>query len=173
MVHMKKICPYCGRIDALGFPCKGCGYILQRSDNDAPKDSSEQNPFPPQSTDTYIAFNAKQTETMSPDIPSKFIPKDKKNTVNINYTKSASVILGSIIFVYGAYGLIKTMRFYFIGDILNGIVGNAFAIAMIICGLSCIRPLGAKYRKFMKYILIISLVISFGIPLLLMINNFI
>lgn len=169
---MKKICPYCGRIDNLGIPCKGCGYVLRDSDKDSPESPFPQNPktiFPseeriPIPSDKGIQ-RAKETESR---LEAHRTNIHRKNSVHMNFLKPAGVILGILILWFGAQGFLRSLRFYHSGDALNGIVGNTFAISMMICGLSCFQFFRIRFWKYAKSALIVCLLISFGIPLFLL-----
>jgi hypothetical protein len=46
-------------------------------------------------------------------------------------------------------------------------VGNAFSAAAVACGFMCIPVLRARYGKALKFVLAAGLLLSFGIPLVL------
>ena len=74
--------------------------------------------------------------------------------------------------MYGVYGFFKTLSFYFKQDFFNGIVGNAIAIAMISGGLLIVQSSlhlnrSPRMKKSIKWVIIISLVVAFAIPLIL------
>lgn len=97
-------------------------------------------------------------------------PEHKRAKPSGRSTVSAGAAAGAgvIVTLYGIYGFFRTVRFYGEGDPLNGIVGNAFSVAAVVCGLMCFQSFRTRYGKYAKYVLILGLLISFGIPLLLL-----
>lgn len=175
---MRKICPYCGRSGAIGTSCAGCGYVLRETDKSVPSDTRttkiddtiatgsqtvklQTTPDTPQTTPLRPVSDPPKP-TALPKHPSSGQKADKRHIPGL-----AAVFAGVVIAAYGIYGFFRTTRFYGAGDPLNGIVGNAFSAAAVACGFMCIPVLRARYGKALKFVLVAGLLLSFGIPLVL------
>lgn len=185
---MKKICPYCGRIDELGSACKGCGYVLQVADKDAPDDVQQDN----EQKDTeqrggvyqkyvYEEFvfhdtdAAPQPKNVVKHSDRKMPRKDEKaknRTVIPKALRLFWTVFGISILAFGICGFFATLTFYRTGDLLNGLVGTSVAVVVSFCGLSCIQAFrSSRFWKFAKYAMIAALIIAIGIPLFQMVIN--
>lgn len=145
--RLNKICPYCGRLGSVGISCSGCGYVLRETDQNAQTSAPKASvPIPPSNH-----------KAAGKPAPRKAYP---------------GALLGAAAVMYGVYGFFKTLSFYFKQDFLNGIVGNAIAIAMISGGLLIVQSSlhlnrSPRMKKSIKWVIIISLAVAFAIPLIL------
>lgn len=187
---MKKICPYCGRIDELGSACKGCGYVLQVADKDAPDDVQQDKDTAQKEAEQqggvyqkyvyeeYVFHGtdaAPQPENVVKrselKMPRK-AEKAKNHTVIPKAMRLFWTVFGISILAFGVFGFFATLTFYRTGDLLNGLVGTSVAVVMSFCGLSCIQAFRkSRFWKFAKYAMIAALVIAIGIPLFQMVMN--
>lgn len=174
---MNKICPYCGRLGSVGISCSGCGYVLRETDQNVqtsdPKASVSITPLDP-------AASAIQKTIKNPINSSEMLKTAAKSSLPHKATGKPAprksypgALLGAAAVMYGVYGFFKTLSFYFKQDFLNGIVGNAIAIAMISGGLLIVQSSlhlnrSPRMKKSIKWVVIISLVVAFAIPLILL-----
>lgn len=185
---MKKICPYCGRIDELGSTCKGCGYVLQVADKDAPddvqqdkaqKEAEQQGAVYQKYVYEEFVFHDTNAAPQPDNVvkPSELkmprkAEKTKTNTVIPKALRLFWTVFGISILAFGICGFFATLTFYRTGDLLNGLVGTSVAVVVSFCGLSCIKAFrNSKFWKLAKYAMIAALIIAIGIPLFLMVMN--
>lgn len=185
---MKKICPYCGRIDELGNSCKGCGYVLQASDKDAPEDVQQDKERQDKEQQeavfqkyVYEEFVFKDTDAAPP--PKNVVKrselkfpdetkKAKNNSILLKLIRLMWSIFGISLLVFGISGFFTTLSFYSTGDIINGLVGTSVAVVISIGGLSCIQAFRkSRFWKYAKYTMIAALFITIGTTLFQVIRS--
>lgn len=180
---MKKICPYCGRIDELGSACKGCGYVLQVADKDAPDDVQQDN----EQKDTeqrggvyqkyvYEEFvfhdtdAAPQPKNVVKHSDRKMPRKDEKaknRTVIPKVTRFLWFILGVVVLCYSMFFFYNFFRLSHTRSTFEFLNGLSLGIVFTIGGLACFKGLRKRpFWKYIKYILYPCLFIGFGIPFL-------
>ncbi len=189
---MKKICPYCGRIDELGSACKGCGYVLQVADKDAPDDVQQDKDKAQKETEQqggvyqkYVyeeyVFNGTDAAPQPENVvkrselkmPRK-AEKAKNHTVIPKATRFLWFVLGVVILCYSMFFFYNFFRLSHTRSAFEFLNGISLGIVFTIGGLACFQELRKRpFWKYIKFVLYPCLFIGFGIPFLQFIGDLI